>query len=80
MLTRGNYPVMRDLDLFQLALGLEVPWSVSSSSFDAEQKRFDIRMLAVTKPPSILVMCGRWFLGSRRTCAFGLLQAATAPH
>lgn len=35
---------MKDLDLFQLALGLESPWQVSSSSFDADKKRLDIRI------------------------------------
>lgn len=35
---------MKDLDLFQLALGLESPWQVSSSSFDAEKKRLDIHI------------------------------------
>ena len=35
---------MKDLDLFQLALGLESPWYVSSSSFDANKKRLDIRI------------------------------------
>lgn len=34
---------MRDIDLFQLALGLTPPWQVSSSEFDPEQKRLDIR-------------------------------------
>lgn len=59
MLTRGNYPVMRDLDLFQLALGLEVPWSVSSSSFDAEQKRLDIRIDFAPGSVFCCPKCGR---------------------
>lgn len=33
---------MRDLDLFQLALGLERPWNVKDSSFDAEARRLDL--------------------------------------
>ena len=35
---------MKDFELFQLALGLQTPWYVSSSSFDAEKKRLDIRI------------------------------------
>jgi len=33
---------MRDLDLFQLALGLQHPWRVDRSEFDAEGKRLDL--------------------------------------
>jgi transposase len=33
---------MRDIDLFQLALGLVPPWMVSDAKFDAEKKRLDI--------------------------------------
>jgi transposase len=35
---------MNDLTLFQLALGLENPWFVSSSTFDVDKKRLDIRI------------------------------------
>lgn len=35
---------MRDLDLFHLALGLDTPWFVSSSAFDVEKKRLDIKL------------------------------------
>jgi transposase len=35
---------MRDTDLFQLALGLKLPWQVSSSEFNPEQKRLDIKI------------------------------------
>lgn len=35
---------MNDLTLFQLALGLEDPWFVSSSTFDVEKKRLDIKI------------------------------------
>lgn len=35
---------MNDLTLFQLALGLEDPWFVSSSTFDVDKKRLDIRI------------------------------------
>jgi transposase len=33
---------MRDIDLFQLALGLVPPWMVADAKFDAENKRLDI--------------------------------------
>lgn len=33
---------MRDIDLFQLALGLTPPWQVSACNFDLERKRLDI--------------------------------------
>lgn len=33
---------MRDLDLFQVALGLEAPWRVERSDFDAEARRLDV--------------------------------------
>jgi transposase len=35
---------MRDIDLFQLALGLVPPWMVSDAKFDAEKKRLDIEI------------------------------------
>ena len=35
---------MRDIDLFQLALGLKPPWQVSSTEFNLEQKRLDIKI------------------------------------
>jgi transposase len=35
---------MRDIDLFQVALGLTPPWQVSSSDFDPKTKRLDIRL------------------------------------
>ena len=33
---------MRDLELFQMALGLTAPWYVARTSFDAGEKRLDI--------------------------------------
>ncbi len=50
---------MRDLDLFQLALGLESPWSVSSSSFDTEQKRLDIHIDFAPGSVFCCPKCGR---------------------
>jgi transposase len=35
---------MRDIDLFQLALGLVPPWMVADAKFDAERKRLDIEI------------------------------------
>jgi len=35
---------MRDVDLFQLALGLVPPWMVKAASFDAEKKRLDLEI------------------------------------
>ncbi|MDD2467719.1 MAG: ISL3 family transposase [Desulfobulbus sp.] len=35
---------MKDLELFQLALGLKPPWQVSSLEFNPEQKRLDIKI------------------------------------
>ena len=33
---------MRDADLFRMALGIEAPWVVAKSDFDAAAKRLDI--------------------------------------
>ena len=35
---------MRDIDLFQLALGLMPPWMVAAADFDAENRRLDIEI------------------------------------
>ena len=35
---------MRDVDLFQLALGLEEPWQVVRTEFDAAARRLDIHL------------------------------------
>src|SRR6516165_5956620 len=35
---------MRDIDLFQMALGLAPPWMVTAADFDAEKKRLDINI------------------------------------
>jgi len=35
---------MLDIELFQLALGLESPWYVLSSEFNVELKRLDVRI------------------------------------
>jgi len=36
--------IMRDTDLFQLALGLSSPWKVKSSIFNPQEKRLDITL------------------------------------
>ena len=50
---------MKDLDLFQLALGLESPWYVSSSSFDADKKRLDISIDFLPGSSFCCPDCGR---------------------
>ena len=35
---------MSNVDLFQRALGLELPWEVVEDKFDAEHKRLDLRI------------------------------------
>ena len=35
---------MRDIDLFQMALGLTPPWQVSASEFNPDKRRLDIRL------------------------------------
>ena len=35
---------MRDVDIFQMALGLTPPWEVESCEFSPEKKRLDIRL------------------------------------
>lgn len=36
------FHIMRDTDIFELALGLSSPWKVKESIFDPESKRLDI--------------------------------------
>jgi transposase len=40
----GEDAPMRDVDLFQQALGLVAPWHVVESSFDAERRRLELRI------------------------------------
>lgn len=42
--TLGDGASMRDLDLFQLALGIQPPWRVQRSEFDPEAKRLDLQI------------------------------------
>ena len=41
-INRNPRSSVRDTHLFQLALGMDSPWFVSASDFDAEGKRLDI--------------------------------------
>ncbi len=43
-LTGYNALIMRDTDLFQMALGMTDPWIVESAEFDPQKKRLDIRI------------------------------------
>jgi transposase len=50
---------MKDLDLFQSALGLESPWYFSFSSFDADKKRLDISIDFLPGSSFCCPDCGR---------------------
>ena len=45
---------MRDVDIFQMALGLTPPWEVESCEFSPEKKRLDIRL---TFPRGSVFVC-----------------------
>jgi hypothetical protein len=55
---RGEGP-MRDIDLFQLALGLVPPWMVVDAKFDADQKRLDIEIDFKTGGRFACPKCGK---------------------
>ena len=50
---------MRDIDIFQLALGLESPWSVQRCEFDPDEKRLDIHIDFVAGSRFVCSGCGR---------------------
>ena len=50
---------MRDIDLFQLALGLVPPWMVADAKFDADKKRLDIEIDFKTGGRFACPDCGR---------------------
>lgn len=50
---------MRDIDLFQQALGLTPPWQVSSSEFNPQLKRLDIRIDFAPGSTFICPDCGQ---------------------
>ena len=51
--------VMRDVDIFQLALGLTPPWEVASCEFSPEKKRLDIRLTFPRGSVFVCPECGR---------------------
>ena len=55
---KGRGP-MRDIDLFQLALGLVPPWMVADANFDAEKKRLDIEIHFKTGGRFACPECGK---------------------
>src|SRR5215813_11853937 len=50
---------MRDIDLFQLALGLVPPWMVVDAKFDADKKRLDIEIDFKTGGRFACPACGK---------------------
>jgi transposase len=50
---------MRDIDLFQLALGLVPPWMVADAKFDADKKRLDIEIDFKTGGRFACPKCGK---------------------
>jgi transposase len=50
---------MRDVDIFQMALGLTPPWEVASCAFSPEKKRLDIRLTFPRGGVFVCPECGR---------------------
>jgi hypothetical protein len=50
---------MPDVDLFQRALGLDEPWEVVDSKFDAERRRLDLR-IDFPKGRGFHARCAAW--------------------
>ena len=50
---------MRDVDLFQAALGFGAPWRVVESSFDAAARRLELRLDFETGARFACPECGR---------------------
>jgi transposase len=50
---------MKDIDLFQLAMGLAHPWQVVSCSFDADRGRLDLRIDFIRGGVFVCPECGR---------------------
>lgn len=59
--------IMRDTDLFQLALGLSSPWEVQSSIFDPQEKRLDIRLHFTRGSTFVCPDCGQTGLKAHDT-------------
>ena len=58
---------MREVDIFQMALGLTPPWEVSSCEFSAEKKRLDIRLAFPRGSVFACPECGRTGLKAHDT-------------
>jgi transposase len=54
----GSETQMRDTELFQAALGLGTPWSVSGSRFDAAARRLDIEITFAKVARFVCPACG----------------------
>ena len=65
--TGSLFFIMRDTDLFQLALGLTSPWEVQSSTFDLESKRLDIVLYFPRGSTFICPDCGETKLKAHDT-------------
>ena len=50
---------MRDVDIFQMVLGLTPPWEVESCEFSPEKKRLDIRLSFPRGSVFVCPECGR---------------------
>lgn len=59
--------IMRDTDLFQLALGLSSPWEVQSSSFDPDKKRLDVNLYFTRGSTFTCPGCGQTSLKAHDT-------------
>ena len=74
---------MRDIDLFQVALGLVPPWMVAAADFDAERKQLDIEIDFKTGGRFACPECGKAELPGARhrqedLAAFGI-SSSTRP-
>ena len=58
---------MRDVDIFQMALGLTPPWEVESCDFSPEKKRLDIRRAFPRGSLFVCPECGRTGLNAHDT-------------
>ena len=58
---------MRDVDIFQMALGLTPPWEVESCEFSPEKKRLDIRLSFPRGSVFVCPECGRSALKAHDT-------------
>ena len=59
--------MMKEVDIFQMALGLTPPWEVASCEFSAEKKRLDIRLAFPRGSVFACPECGRTDLKAHDT-------------